>query len=298
MQAIRELITRHTLAVSALGAAGALLDAHASGQPLDPALDARARELLAALGAPRDLLDDVSAVDAAQLVAELRQLLGVDYRFLFAESRGIGWGFTDPLILQAAGDFSRNFARALTARIIPELDGLSERFAGSGARFLDIGVGVAGIAIELARLWPQLTITGIDVWQPSLQLARANVAAAGLADRITLREQAAQALTDERAFDVVWMPLIFLPERIVPAAMERAFHALEPGGWMVLGFADWEHPDPQLRAFWRLRTTQFGGPPWSMDRVASTLAERGFTEVRKLCTPPNAPVAMAARRPR
>lgn len=288
-QEIRDFINRHAPSVTALGALGAVLDARASGRPLDPALETCTRELLAAHGLT-DL--DIAATDAALFVYELRQHMGSDVKLLDAATRTTSWSHDDPRLLQACGDFSRNFARGLTANIVPKLDGLAESFT----RFLDVGVGVASLSIELASLWPQLKITGIDVWQPSLALARANVAAAGLGDRITLREQAAEAIEDQSAFDLVWLPIIFMPERCVPTAFERARAALRPGGWTLLAFANWDVPDPCLRAFWRLRTTTFGGPLWTPAQVEATLRERGFTDVRTLPTPPGAPTLMAARR--
>ena len=287
-QTIRDFINKHAPSVTALGALGALLDARASGTPLDPALDACVRDLLAVHGLTEL---DATANEAAPLLYELRQHVGADYKLLHQTTRTTSWTHADPLLLQAAGDFSKNFARGLTANIVPMLEGLAPL-----TTFLDVGVGVGGLSIELATLWPELKITGIDVWQPSRALARANVAAAGLGDRITLREQAAEALTDERAFDLVWLPLIFMPERCVSAALDRTREALRPGGWTVLGFGSWDVPDTHQRAFWRLRTTMFGGPLWTLAQVEAVLRERGFSDIRKLPTPPGAPALVAARR--
>jgi precorrin-6B methylase 2 len=256
-QSIRDFINRHTPSVTALGALGALLDAKASGTPLDPALDARLREYLAVHGLTDVEVD--AAGDAAPFDYDLRQHNGNDWKLLYPSTRATSRVHTDPLLLQAAGDFSKNFARALTANIVPKLDGLAPL-----TTFLDVGVGVGSLSIELATLWPQLKITGIDVWQPSLALARSNVKAAGLADRITLREQAAEAVTDERAFDLVWLPIIFMAERCIPTALDRAREALRPGGWTLLAFGNWDVPDPHQRSYWRLRTTMMGGPLWTI----------------------------------
>jgi precorrin-6B methylase 2 len=295
IQTLREFITRQSAAQTSLAVLGATLDAHATGTALDPALAARATELLEAVGL-REPLADVSTTDAAQFLAELRQAFAIDSAMLYAASRGTAWGHDDPRLLQAAGDFSRGFARGLTKMVIPALDGLAARFAAPDAAFLDIGVGVAGIALELASAWPRLRITGIDVWQPSLALARANVAAAGLGDSIELREQGAESLRDEQAFDLAWLPLIFIPQSVAPAAMERALHALRPGGWLVAGFANIEAGDATSKAIWRLRTTTFGGPLWTVPEVEARLRTAGFVDVKLLPTPPGAPALLAARR--
>jgi cyclopropane fatty-acyl-phospholipid synthase-like methyltransferase len=54
-------------------------------------------------------------------------------------------------------------------------------------RFLDIGTGVGWLAIEAAKTWPGMRVVGLDIWEPSLQLAATNISAEGLTDRVTLR---------------------------------------------------------------------------------------------------------------
>ena len=123
------------------------------------------------------------------------------------------------MVLQAAGDISAGFAQGLTRNVAPALEGLSERLARPGATFLDVGVGVASLAIAMARLCPELRIVGVDPWQPSLRLARENVDRAGLGDRIELREQGGETLEDEAAFDLAWLATAFMPERLIPARL-------------------------------------------------------------------------------
>src|SRR5262249_30850438 len=151
-------------------------------------------------------------------------------------------------------------AGAVTNMIVPALEGLAPRFA-NGATFLDIGVGVAGTAIAMAQQTPNLRVVGIDVWQPSLALARANVERAKLKDRIELREQPAESLSDEAAFDLAWMPVPFMPERIIPQAIERVLRALRPGGWLIIPFPAVDDLPPAIAAMFKIRFTQFGGPP-------------------------------------
>lgn len=291
---LRELITKHTMSVTGLACLGARLDAIATGRALDPALDARVTEMLETLGMT-GALAGVTAPEAGQFCNEIRQVMSCDESLLYPESRSTSWVHHDPRVLQSAGDFSRGFARALTRVFIPQLEGLQARMAADGARFLDAGVGVAALALEMAALWPKLHVTGLDVWAPSLALAQANVAASGVGDRVTLREQAAEALDDDTAYDLVWLAMIFMPEKIVPAALERSLRALRPGGWLVTTLANIEGSDPAA-AFWRLRTTMFGGPMWTLGQLQAQLAATGYTDVRVLPTPPGAPAIVAARR--
>jgi methylase of polypeptide subunit release factors len=86
-------------------------------------------------------------------------------------------------------------------RIAPQFEDLAACLNGRDGRFLGVSVGVGRLSIAIARRWPSLTVVGIDTWAPSLALARNNVAVTGLQDRIELRGQAGEELSDEKAFD-------------------------------------------------------------------------------------------------
>jgi precorrin-6B methylase 2 len=294
-QAIRQFITEHMPAATGLAALFAALDARANGRPLDPSLAARIDDLLVALGGS-GLLDEVTPQDAAAFAPELRHVLGANAAFLDAGSRGISWAYEDPKLLQAVGDFARMHAQGLSKNLIPALDGLAARFAAPGAAFLDVGVGVAGLAIALAEHWPALRIVGIDVWRPALALARINVDNANLRGRIELREQGVEALEDESAFDLAWMPIPFIAERLIPEATARTYRALRPGGWVVFNFANFAAMDPRSAAMWRLRTTTWGGPLWTPEQVQSLLRDQRFVDVKALPSPPGSPVALVVGR--
>jgi SAM-dependent methyltransferase len=294
IQTLREFINRHNASAAGLAALGAALEARASGTPLEPALGARVDELLAALGAA-DALEGVSAQEAAPLLAELRFMNRLEAGLLDRSNRTPAWNFTDPVILQGAGDVSAGFALGLTRNVAPALEGLSERLARPGAAFLDVGVGVAGLAIAMARLSPGLRIVGVDPWQPSLRLARENVSRAGLADRIELREQGGETLEDEATFDLAWLATAFMPERIIPQVCARAHHALRPGGWLLFGMVN-PGENPQAAALMRLRTVLWGGPLWTGAQGETVLREIGLVDVRTLPSPPGALTTLVAGR--
>jgi ubiquinone/menaquinone biosynthesis C-methylase UbiE len=161
-----------------------------------------------------------------------------------------------------------------------------------------VAAGVGGLAIALAEQVPNLHIVGIDVWPPSLKLARENVGNADLRNRIELREQGAETLEDDNAFDLAWMPTIFMPERVIPEATKRTHRALRPGGWMVFAFGNLDVPDERTVALWRLLTTMFGGPLWLPSQVETLARDCGFIDVRTLPSPPGAPVALVVGRRR
>ena len=69
------------------------------------------------------------------------------------------------------------------------------RAAWDGANpVLDVGTGTAQIPIELCRLDPRARVVGVDLAAAMLEVGRQNVARAGLADRIELRQADAKAL--------------------------------------------------------------------------------------------------------
>ena len=68
------------------------------------------------------------------------------------------------------------------------------------------------MALEAAELCPSLQVDGLDIWEPSLALARANVAASRHAARIEIRAQDVTQLDEHAAYTLAWLPAPFLPQ--------------------------------------------------------------------------------------
>jgi ubiquinone/menaquinone biosynthesis C-methylase UbiE len=287
IQALQEFIGRNMVSAGALTALGAALDAKASGTPLEPRTAKRIQEVLESVGAG-DLLSDVGPQEATILRSMIRALYLLDGKLLFPHTRTNGWNHAETEILQSIGEAARIHAQTVTREIVPACDGLAERFRAKGATMLDVGVGVAGTAIAIAQMWPELRIVGIDPWQPSLRLARENVDRAGLADRIELREQGVETLAEQAAYDYVYFASAFIPEPHARPGLERSLRALRPGGWISIGSNNDAAPPPVVALF-RLRETQWGGPVWDAADSEKVLRETGFVDV---CTPPTPPTAL------
>lgn len=77
-------------------------------------------------------------------------------------------------------------------------------------RVVDVGTGSGCIAIVLARRFPDLTVLGIDISQPALEIARANADLNGVSDRVNLCRN---DLLDNLAgpFDFVCANLPYIP---------------------------------------------------------------------------------------
>lgn len=276
---LRTTVARLGESAHVLAALTAAIDARVSGvalaAPLRPHVDA----IVGLLG----LEGELAAAPPRTLVTllgELRTMALTDVRLLFAASRGPGWRHHEPELLQAAGDVSLGFPEVLATTVAPSLDGLIERLAAPGASFLDVGVGVAAMSIEMARRWPALRVVGIDPWAPAVTLARERVRGAGLGERIELRVQAGEDCRDRDAFDLAWVPGVFVPDHAIAAVLDRVHDALRPGGWVLLPTMKTSE-DPLAAALTRLRVAMFGGLSLGVLELEAMLRKR-FADVRTL----------------
>lgn len=207
-----------------------------------------------------------------------------------------GWAPADPAIMQAQGLASAAAVTGIATFGMTLLDGLAERFDRPEASFLDIGVGVGGIAVAAAQRWPTLHVVGIDVHRPALQLAATRVAAAGVGGQVELRHQDVADLEDQGGFDLAWLPAMFIPAARLDQGLRRVFAALRPGGWLIFGIGRTEG-EGLPAALTRWRTRLWGSEPLTTDAAVTRLTSAGFAPVLDPQAPPGAPLLIFARRP-
>jgi predicted O-methyltransferase YrrM len=131
----------------------------------------------------------------AALAGDIRTIFMQALAFLDASrdgESGRGCSHADPAILQSQGDASSALAIMMKHAIVSEL-GLLERIDQPGACFLDVGTGVASLAIAMCRAFPQLRVIGLDISEAALALARTNVTKAGPSDRSPPMRRASNA---------------------------------------------------------------------------------------------------------
>jgi SAM-dependent methyltransferase len=187
-------------------------------------------------------------------------------------ARAPGWVYTDPGVLQTQGQSSAAVP-PIWAQFAPSLEGLEAALAQEGARILDDGSGVGWLSISACRVFPAASVVGLDPWEPAQELARANIAASGFSDRITLQPKRLDEFEDNDGFDLIWVPTPFIS--LVDSTVERAAKSLRPGGWIVLGL--YAAPDdPLAQAISDLRTVRGGGTPMSDDDAVAFLDRAGL----------------------
>ncbi len=126
--------------------------------------------------------------------------------------------------------FARTMAPLTTvsAGFIAELAGAKE---GEACKVLDIAAGHGMFGITIAKQNPNAQITAVD-WAPVLAVAKENAAAAGVADRVSLRPGSAFEADLGNSYDIVLLTNIFHHFDIPTCEklMRRVHAALKPGG--------------------------------------------------------------------
>jgi SAM-dependent methyltransferase len=249
----------------------AAVGARASAAPgaLTPELEDALDEVLAAVGLGP--LDQLAPGERAIVAGTARTLFGQAADLLAAPERPPGWGYTDPVVLEGQGRSSM---------IVPGL--LAETGAfGDVTSLLDVGTGVGLLAVAATSVWPDVHVVGIDIWEPSLDLARANVAAAGLDDRVEIRRQDLAELDDVDRYDLTWLPSFFVPSAVLAPSVARILSATRRGGHIAIGRID-VAADPLDRATQRLKMVRDGGSVTSDEELIGLLTDAGWVDVRLL----------------
>ena len=267
-----------------------------AGRGGTPELRSSAEAVLDALGvgvgSPEGESDD-HPVDrravAAQAAAPLHQTSAL-------LTGGQVWVHQPDEALLAQGRASAQGGAAFQRFSLPFMTGLAEALATPGARMLDVGTGVAALAVAYAELFPELTVVGIDVFPRALALAQDLLRASAVADRVELREQDVSELTDDATFALAWLPAPFVPEDALRAGVPHVVRSLVPGGWLILGHGKFAE-DPLNDALTRFKTVSYGGTPLDGPQAQSLLEQAGLHHVSTFPTPEGAPAITVGRRP-
>jgi SAM-dependent methyltransferase len=274
--------------VDALAALAAHLRLQTEHLPADPAV----RDLLTAIAT--ELVGDAAphSSTAAPTIGLARTFLRQAAELVENPGRSGGWDQVDVPLLQSVGRLSMGISAAVLAaeRRLPDL---GDRLGAADARFLDVGTGTGWLAIAIAQSHPALHVVGVDIFEPALDLARANVDGAGLGSRIELRLQDAALLDEPNGYDAIWLALPFLPKAVVVPIVTAAARSLKPGGWLLPG--TFTGPGDRLSELLTdLRTVRSGGHPWRPEEIVDLMAAAGLTDAQEIPRSWPAPVRLYA----
>ena len=169
-------------------------------------------------------------------VAFIPSLASVLPRLMHAFRTGTGVPFDEygPELVDAQGAGYRPiFENELVAGWIAAMPDIEARLR-RGARVADVGCGAAWSSIAMARAFPEVRIDAIEPDARSLDTARTNVAAAGLADRIELHGTTMEEALLIGPFDLV-TSFECLHDMAYPVEALRAMRkVLAPDGALLL----------------------------------------------------------------
>ncbi len=159
---------------------------------------------------------------------------------VLASGERLWWdGCSPEWIAGVAGTGAPFYTRLIPAGLA-QVPGLEQRLQ-VGCRIVDTACGAGAGLVRLAQTYPACEIVGVDGDEFSIGLARERVAAAGLADRISLQvsplEQMRLTPPAALAINNISMHECRDPDR----ATGQVKAALEPGGWFVI--SDFPFPD-------------------------------------------------------
>ena len=146
---------------------------------------------------------------------------------------GVSWDELGNDARQSQADANRPWYEKQLGPALGGVPEVHDVLATKGCRILDVGCGGGWSSISLARAYPDATVLGIDIDQPSVDMAVANAREAGVDDRVRFVCQDAATL-DEGTVDVAFAfeCVHDMPRPVeVLSAVRRT---LVPGGSMVV----------------------------------------------------------------
>jgi SAM-dependent methyltransferase len=272
-----------------------LLAAVAKGDPRRAGLHPEATDRILAVLAAYEIVTRTD--DGWALTPEGNELLSrgeglrADLAATFGQTRALveearrgdlapGWRHVDPEVIRAQAGLSYEMSHKMIGAFAELWPELGKMFAVADSRHLDVGVGAAGGAIALCERFPRLCVVGIDPHRAAHLEARANVAAHGMKDRIELRLQGVEQMTDESTFHTAFVASKFFPREILSVAFEKIHRALVPGGCAFLG--GWrDSGDPRRAPVSRLREHLWGGSAVHATEVIHLLERAGFSKIKE-----------------
>lgn len=220
----------------------------------------------------------------------------------FRTGRGVGWGEQSQCLFCAAGRFFRpGYHNSLVESWLPALEGLVAKLE-RGAMVADVGCGHGFSTIIMAKAFPNSSFVGYDFHPGSVAQARQHAEQHGVTANIGFEVALASGFP-ERDLDLVTFFDCLHDMGDPVGAARHVRQALKPdGSWMIVEPAAGDRLEDNLNPVSRLyyAASTMICVPTSLDqpvgaalgaqaglkKLSSTIAEGGFSKIRKAAETP------------
>ncbi|MDQ6774088.1 MAG: methyltransferase [Candidatus Dormibacteraeota bacterium] len=206
----------------------------------------------------------------------------------FKSGSGVGWHEHDSGVHTGCERFFRpGYNANLVSSWLPALDGVEEKLRVGGS-IADVGCGLGASTRLMAAAYPASRVTGFDYHQGSIDLAREETKAEGLADRVGY-EAAPAAAFPGTGYDLVTMFDCLHDMGDPVGAARHVRQALAPDGtWMVVepiaGDRVEQNLNPVGRAYYAFSTMLCTPSSLAQDVGLALGAQAGEAPIRDVAT--------------
>jgi SAM-dependent methyltransferase len=157
------------------------------------------------------------------------------YPELFRSGGTFPYQAHDREFLEAVAGATRMLPALLLETLAPRMPSLVVKLM-AGGRVLDVGCGAGHALVAFAERFPRTRGAGLEIEPVSRDLARAEIRARGLQDRLEVHGSWEDLPAREGAFDLVTQFLVLHETRpeLKQDVLDRCAAALAPGGLLVL----------------------------------------------------------------
>ena len=152
---------------------------------------------------------------------------------VYREGGGVSWDDLGDDARESQADANRPWYDQQLGPALAGVPAAHDALTTPGCRVLDVGCGAGWSSIALAKAYPSVTVLGVDIDQPSVDMAIAHAQQEGVADRVRFLRQDAASLP-EGTVDIAFA---FECVHDMPRPVE-VLHAvrrtLTPGGSLIV----------------------------------------------------------------
>ncbi len=154
----------------------------------------------------------------------------------FKTGGGVSWSDFGSDAIEAQGDFNRPWLMSsFGTELLPLIPDIHQRLqADPPARVADFACGVGWASIAIASTYPKAIVTGFDLDDSSIEIARQNASDRGMSDRVTFEVRDIAEGSQEGGYDLV-VVIEAIHDLSRPVEALRSIRSvLAPGGYALV----------------------------------------------------------------